>query len=519
MGQKEFLERMHFTENPFQFTNADQEEHLQSYFIPPPYFDSVWGDPKLPQSHIILAPRGGGKSAQRRMIEFGASPADVFAITYDRFEQIPDGDLKGVKIEYHLANIVRLGLLGFLLEFNSRGIQPLSFQGAERRQIEGLCEQYLGKINKLEAIDAARALTTLSSKAKQLLHDWSGPLTAMVSALFAAHGHPGVALPQGQAGRGARESSQGPIKLHLEIVRDLILSLGFQAVYILVDKVDETPETGNNAEASFLLMKPLLRDLDLLQTRGIGFKFFLWDKLEPYHARYARPDRVQQFKLSWTQDQINTMLSRRLSAYSNGAVTDLTQLTDASLADPLQFIVVLFSNGSPRDMIRICQEILSEQLRLNSDASGFEFQAIIQGLSRFCAQRASELVPASIFQELRKVGRIDFTTNYIANDIFKIEVNSARNKIEGWKRTGAVEKVGELPTGGRPVYQYALTDIRVAKAILPQMGLGEFLQMKLAWCKNCGCQLLRDCDVQAEQTCHNCGSVVIKKVPSAETAG
>ena len=89
MDQKEFLSKLGFSDNPFQFTNADEEDHLQSYFIPPPYFHSVWGDPDSPQSHVIFAPRGGGKSAQRRMIEYEASSKDVFAVTYDRFEKSP----------------------------------------------------------------------------------------------------------------------------------------------------------------------------------------------------------------------------------------------------------------------------------------------------------------------------------------------------------------------------------------------------------------------------------------------
>src|SRR5215831_12805916 len=66
MDEREFLSRLGFPDNPFQFTNADEEDHLQSYFIAPPYFHSVWGNPDVPQPHVIFAPRGGGKSAQRR---------------------------------------------------------------------------------------------------------------------------------------------------------------------------------------------------------------------------------------------------------------------------------------------------------------------------------------------------------------------------------------------------------------------------------------------------------------------
>src|SRR5208337_605365 len=99
MDQRVFLSHLGFNDNPFQFTNADEEDHLQAYFIPPPYFNSVWGDPEAPQPHVVFAPRGGGKSAQRRMIEFKASEQNVFAITYDRFENLAGHNLKNLSIE------------------------------------------------------------------------------------------------------------------------------------------------------------------------------------------------------------------------------------------------------------------------------------------------------------------------------------------------------------------------------------------------------------------------------------
>ncbi len=36
MDEKQFLSRLGFSDNPFQFTNADEEDHLQTYFIPLP---------------------------------------------------------------------------------------------------------------------------------------------------------------------------------------------------------------------------------------------------------------------------------------------------------------------------------------------------------------------------------------------------------------------------------------------------------------------------------------------------
>jgi hypothetical protein len=278
------------------------------------------------------------------MIEFKASEENVFAITYDRFENLAGLSLKNLSTEYHVKNIIQMGTIGFLLEIHSRSLQAPAFGRFERGQIEELSNRYLGDITRIEALKALNSLKSLSTKAKQLLRDWSGPLSALFSAALASAGLPsGVKLSPEGVGKHNERGGDAASKAHLEIIRDLIRSIGFKSFYILVDKVDETPQTGNNAEDSFLLVKPLLRDLELLQIKGIGFKFFLWDKLEPHYREFARPDRIQQFELSWGEAELRTMLSRRLEAFSNGNVRDLGQLTNADVAEPLHALVVLFA--------------------------------------------------------------------------------------------------------------------------------------------------------------------------------
>lgn len=56
------FEQLGFDKHPFLKTNADEEEALQDYFVPPPYFDAIIGDPDNPSSSIVLAPRGAGKN-------------------------------------------------------------------------------------------------------------------------------------------------------------------------------------------------------------------------------------------------------------------------------------------------------------------------------------------------------------------------------------------------------------------------------------------------------------------------
>ena len=69
MSYSELLQGLGFRLDPFAKTNADEEELLKSYFIEPPFFKAVYGDLSTPKSAVVFAPRGGGKTALKRMLE------------------------------------------------------------------------------------------------------------------------------------------------------------------------------------------------------------------------------------------------------------------------------------------------------------------------------------------------------------------------------------------------------------------------------------------------------------------
>jgi len=68
-----FMAQFGFISSPFSSTNAEREPLLHKYFVPPPYFSSILGNPDFPHSQIVFAPRGSGKTAQRRTLEDEAS--------------------------------------------------------------------------------------------------------------------------------------------------------------------------------------------------------------------------------------------------------------------------------------------------------------------------------------------------------------------------------------------------------------------------------------------------------------
>jgi hypothetical protein len=507
MDENDFYKLLGLISSPFQHTNADEEDSLELYFVPPPYFSSVWGDPKNPTSVVVFAPRGGGKSAQRRMIEIRArTSSNVLAIQYSRFEFEGISNVHEVDLAYHLKNINRLCLIAFLILVYERNYNSLRFSATERKQIIALSDYYLQDLSPEVLIGSVDSIMTFTDKAKKFCKNNLWAINTIVDSLFKKIG---LSPVKGEERHSVTIAS--PSKNHLEIILSLIISLGLDSVYILVDKIDETALTGNDSKASFDLASSLIKDLDLLQMKRVCFKFFLWNELKPYYQKYARPDRISQFDLSWAPSELETMLEQRLKAFSpkDKPVPYYNMLSDTHTHKTKRAIldlVIAFSQGSPRDLIRICRHMVSEQLRLNPNADKISLEAVTAGCNVFCKQRADEVAPDHLLSEMQKNHRLDFTVNYVASDVFKIGQNAARSKINTWLKTGVVKYINDIhiPSSKKPVHHYAVVDSRIAKSIFPEMRFLSFLQNKVRTCPKCGTVLLRDWDISKEHICHGC---------------
>ena len=115
-----------FLENPFSIFSIEGEARglkfdARSFFVEPPYFQRIVGDPKRPLSTIIIGARGSGKSFIRNSLrdEIFNKGYKVLIIDYvdfydDVFEVL---DQEDVILDYHLNKIIYLCLVSLLKEF------------------------------------------------------------------------------------------------------------------------------------------------------------------------------------------------------------------------------------------------------------------------------------------------------------------------------------------------------------------------------------------------------------------
>jgi hypothetical protein len=84
----------------------------------------------------------------------------------------------------------------------------------------------------------------------------------------------------------------------------------------------------------------------MLETPGMAFKLFLWDRIETDAREFSRPDRIKTYTLKWTAPQLKTMLSRRLAAHSGQKVLSLAAITELGRSADIDELVVSLSGGS-----------------------------------------------------------------------------------------------------------------------------------------------------------------------------
>lgn len=504
MTIEQFINNLGFETNPFQYSNADKEvEYLNDYFIYPDYFEDVWGNPYNSVSNIVYAPRGGGKTAQRIMIEKRAKDtSDVLAITYTNHDLSKFKKIEDINLEYHLIYLNRLLLISFFNRINDIDFNfNYTFTFSERQYIYKLARIYLYDTPASFPSQAIHSLKTMEDYAMDLWKEFKVPIANVIKQISKNKGFE-IDLSNIEIDKKLELSH----KNNLFNIIELLKKSGYNSIYILIDKVDEQSLTGNSPEASFSLISDLIKDLELLETPNLSFKFFLWDALKPYTVAAARPDRVFSYNLNWTWSQIVEMLSKRVKAFSKGKIRNFESLFDnrKSLGR-----IVLFSELSPRDCIRICNRVLSEQFKENHNSKTFSETAVNRSIELFCREKGQELIVNSTnLKHLTKTNKVSFTIEELVTAKVAADSPAIRNIINPWTTAGFLKKIGLVERkNAKSVNEYAFQDIRLAFLATPTLNLDQFIELKVRRCHISTCKTFyyRDFD-RKPYNCPECNT-------------
>lgn len=522
--------------SPFVHTDASNErENLPQYFIAPPFFEDVWGVPSDPRSCIVFAPTGAGKTAQNVMMqERSKSDADasVMCIVYDGFQRQGITSLANATLDKHLTALIRIGLVAILGSVAANGFASMRFSSAEREMLKRLFRSYLANATN-EQLDAAiKSIRTPVQKLSEFVEDIAQAIPVIGPVLK----HFGIAEPSSATFEGFRSvlnyaSHAGKKKepaatlnpwVDFESCLEILCGI-YGSCYIIVDRVDETSFTMKKADASYKMIQPILTNLELTNpTRGKwAFKFFLWDALRDNFVRNGRTDKIPVHVLDWSEIDLKNLLDARIKYYSHGKHSIIVDLFSKEAVEvgglPVSDLITYFSNGSPRDSIRICAAVIAEHLdalsrsegELNENAAKLSLQALERGLSKFSELRFSEAVPdESTRRQLSSIGRVSFTSTYFSTDVQRITAQQAAQKLDAWENSGLIKQVGEHRSGqrGAPPKIYSIKDPRFA-LVVTNMPLSDFMSSKVKRCNKCKNIQCRDFDIGSfVGNCDKCGA-------------
>lgn len=489
-----------YTSDPFEYTDADQEELLEHYFVTPPFFHSILGDTLTPSPAVVFAPRGGGKTALRRMVENSAS-LETLVVRYTIFPTL-DGILpEKITIEAHLKRLIADVLIGIITDV-AEGILTIP-DGQTARSLRSLANTYLADMDRAHLAAAIDSLQRLPDKARAFLGEWAGHVGTFLSFLWAS-------------GNGA-ERFPGPLKFgedepplnasplqDFRLLGEVAKKCGLTSIYVLVDRVDEDAATQSSPKAAYALVAPLLNNLGILQQPPFAFKLFLPSALRSlWEDDGGRIDRIPVFSAVWDIARLREMLDKRLAAYSRSGTAP--KIEEVIAEPPLRAAILLFANGSPRDVIRILK--LSTALQLNNDETMVPLGsvAIVEALDEFSLQKANEIAGRDGIERLRKIASADFTVETAARRL-NVSESTARGYIRTLESRGVILRVPEREQPGavgKPAVSYAIADLRVCRQAFPGYALHELLRRKMRPCPAFHL-VIRDWDIWPEGSRHTC---------------
>lgn len=325
-----WLERFGFTADPFATCEADQErDAIPFLFVDRPYVHHMVGDPSRPQPAFLLARRGEGKTATREIVVYeclqGRLRNRVLPVRYSNFDYLlgqVDGVIEHTTIRHHVNAIIRVTLEVLADEMTASHFSHLE-----------LSDRHL-----LRAYGNAYANPAVKHKLAQIIPgdfvqvDWN---------------------------------SFSPLETLAQLVR-LVRQLGpsrerrFEAMYILVDRTDETPK---GAAGALSLLQPLVADNVLLGVPGLAFKFFLPLDVGQPLLRNVRHDRLYSGIIAWDNSALRDLVEQRLAFYSNNRTEYFGQLCTAAARGNTLDRLIARSQASPRTLLKLCEALVGYHIK------------------------------------------------------------------------------------------------------------------------------------------------------------
>ncbi len=380
MALEELLKKHRFESHPFDTWIAESEKNLPEWFVPPAFLKSVAGDSGdrrlTPRSNLVFGRPGDGKTAIRLTLEreLESRAPNALVLRYIDFSR-PLAVNRRPSIADHADEILRLGTIALIAVWHVESERYAGLNADQKRDLAWLVDRYYEQLPPQSREAYAGRISPLNARVKRSLALGVKGLVEGYNATISILKQEKIEPLQWGPPREASQSALDDPFLKIQRFWSVANAFGIEAVWILVDKVDESPGT-QGAAAIFECVAELLLAQTLLEYRVdekqvICFKIFLThpDDLKPMLKNAGfRTDRVKSETISWTRKDLNEALTKRLAHFSSRNVTNFDQLC-ATEAQGTHDRLLDECGLRPRTLFRMAHEIFSALQRSGDPAA------------------------------------------------------------------------------------------------------------------------------------------------------
>lgn len=500
------LDSLGFKDNPFASYVAENEPDIERYFVRPPYFEEVSARGNSRRSLVIFGARGAGKSATRLTFykecwarKLRDEPAPL-ALVLDDYSRITASGLANADLGKFVAEVGYLTVEAVLvwlsgLEDTDRELQIETMSAEQEALVIALVQRfYLSRPELVRSASVREPLRLLNQAWHKRTKLWiekrwdavatliSGIATALAKKAADTEPNIDAGLRDLLRASPSQWNDSQFARTLLARFTEFAKAFGFQGVVVLADKVDETPLTSNSAAATATLLFPLLSTTQLLEIEDFGWLLFLWDKVKEGYTgteQAVRLDKIAHATIQWSEPFLRSLIDRRLSHFSGQAVRTFQQLchpeTDAAKA--LSEVIQLCMR-SPRELIRVLDTVVrehDEMIQGDPTLSLVTQESIDRALDKYTVETLPRLYGKQPLQQIVRMPMGAFTNRDVQNQ-FRVNDQSARNRIRRWEDVGMVARTGTRPAeggqAGKPANEYSVVDQRLRRLLQRELSLG-----------------------------------------------
>lgn len=490
-----FVQNLKLIGNPFEHYTAETEPNISEYAVRPPYLQSISDRARGLSSFILFGNRGAGKSATRitvfneiwKSLEKGDSGIQPFVVNLTDFTNVQDifraNKLTDREIVQLAGYVVIEQILAWLasLEAADRDVYLEALNKGERTLLHAMTKGFYLSVSEADRmLSNADALKLLNSAWTTKSGVWIGKRWDAMASIIASAVNvlvkhkldedvdisaPAEALLKSLTGESQTVSRAILVKLS-----DVVKAFGFSGVVMLVDKLDETPNTASSAEATARLIHPLLSHIQLLEIAGFSWILFLWNNVQDHfnsEKLKVRLDKIAHANITWDKKSLRSMIDTRVRFFSSQAF-GFEGLLDTSVDAEQAFEdLVSLSMQSPRELIKLLDIIIREHDARNDDKPfAIDQVSMDLGEDKYAKETIGTWFNDKSLQQVLRLGKTSFV-NRDVQSAFKITDQGARVRINVWEDVGLVQQSGTAPSelGGRAVNRYIVADARIERII------------------------------------------------------